>query len=281
VGKDNIVFHCIIFPAMLRAHGKFILPENVPANEFLNIEGEKVSTSRNWAVWVNEYINDFPNGQDALRYVLCANSPETKDCDFTWKEFQERNNNELVAVFGNFINRVFVLANKFTESQIPVLHESSLTLTDKEILAEIAKTKKAIEDNIEGYKFRSSLYEVIDLSRKGNKYLQEIAPWLLAKSPALQIENQVVIDNCIHICLQIIKSLAIFSHPFLPFTAKKICNMLELPDSILFWENAERLDLLASGRYLKKQEVLFKKVEDAEIKFQIEKLLLNRKTTAV
>jgi len=181
IGKDNIVFHCIIFPAMLKAHGGFVFPDNVPANEFLNIEGEKVSTSRNWAVWVHEYIKDFPGCEDVLRYVLCSNAPETKDNDFTWKDFQERNNSELVSIFGNFVNRTFVLMHKLCGGKVPPLHADVLDDTDKNTLAEFEATKKRVEENLENFKFRDALFDVIDLARKGNKYMQEKEPWIVAK----------------------------------------------------------------------------------------------------
>jgi methionyl-tRNA synthetase len=203
IGKDNIVFHCIIFPAMLKAHGDFILPDNVPANEFLNIEGQKVSTSRNWAVWIDEYLNDFPGQQDVLRYVLCANAPETKDNDFTWKDFQDRNNSELVAIFGNFVNRTFVLMHKLCAGKVPPLHQSILDDADKKIIEEFSNTKTKVENLLEQFKFREALYEVIDLARKGNKYMQDKQPWIVAKQTnddgQPTSEAQQVIDNCLHI----------------------------------------------------------------------------------
>jgi methionyl-tRNA synthetase len=277
IGKDNIVFHCIIFPAMLKAHGGYVLPENVPANEFLNIEGQKVSTSRNWAVWVNEYLQDFPDMQDALRYVLCANAPETKDNDFTWKEFQDRVNSELVAVYGNFINRTMVLMHKLCGGKVPHYHESVATEADLTLIKEIQITKQNITRLIEEYKFRDALFEVIDLARKGNKYLQDVAPWMLSKTPEMQAEHQLVIDNCLHICLQLTANLAIFSNPFLPFTAPKICYMLKVVDKMLAWENAGRMDLLKEGYPLREPELLFRKIEDAEINTQREKLITQSK----
>ena len=283
IGKDNIVFHCIIFPAMLKAHGGFVLPDNVPANEFLNIEGEKVSTSRNWAVWVNEYIQDFPEQQDVLRYVLCANAPETKDNDFTWKDFQDRTNNELVSIFGNFINRAFVLMHKLCNGKVPKLHEDILTDTDKALIEEIKNSKVRVENCLEGYKFRDGLYEVIDLARKGNKYLQDNAPWSLAKTPELQQENQKKIDNCLHICLQLTANLAILSNPFLPFTAKKLCGMMKVVDRMLEWENAGKMNLLNVGYPLRAPELLFRKIDDTEVAAQVEKLRanLNQATAAM
>jgi methionyl-tRNA synthetase len=272
IGKDNIVFHCIIFPAMLKAHGGFVLPENVPANEFLNIEGEKVSTSRNWAVWVNEYVQEFPDMQDSLRYTLCANSPETKDNDFTWKEFQDRNNSELVAIFGNFINRGMVLMHKLCGGKVPAFHDDAKDERDLDLIKEIVASKAAIEKNIESYRFRDALYEVIDIARKGNKYLQDVAPWSLAKTPELQAENQKKIDNCLHICLQLTANLAIYSNPFLPFTAKKICHMLKVVDKMLDWENGGKMDLLKTGYPLRAPELLFRKVENEEVEAQRQKL---------
>ncbi|HKP32277.1 MAG TPA: methionine--tRNA ligase [Chitinophagaceae bacterium] len=266
IGKDNIVFHCIIFPAMLKAHGNFVLPDNVPANEFLNIEGEKVSTSRNWAVWVDEYLKDFPDMQDSLRYVLTANAPETKDNDFTWKDFQDRNNNELVAIFGNFVNRTFVLMHKLTNGKVPPLHADILDAKDRELIAAIESAKGTVEGLLEQYKFREALYEVIDLSRKGNKYMQEKEPWKKGS------ENQKQIDNCLHICLQLTANLAILINPFLPFTAKKMIHMLKVVEKMLEWENAGKLKLLSVGYSLRAPELLFKKVEDADIKAQVEKL---------
>lgn len=281
IGKDNIVFHCIIFPAMLKAHGDFVLPDNVPANEFLNIEGDKVSTSRNWAVWVHEYIKDFPEQQDVLRYVLCANAPETKDNDFTWKDFQDRTNNELVSVFGNFINRAFVLMHKLCGGKVPKLHEDVMDDADRTLIADIQKSKAAVESAIEGYKFRDALYEVIDLARKGNKYMQDKEPWIVAKTLAENPDNQKLIDNCLHICLQLTANLAILANPFLPFTAKKMCGMMKVVDRMLDWENAGKMNLLSVGYPLKAPELLFRKIEDDEIKAQVEKLHANLVKTNV
>jgi methionyl-tRNA synthetase len=276
IGKDNIVFHCIIFPAMLRAHGGFVLPDNVPANEFLNIEGEKVSTSRNWAVWVHEYLKDFPGCEDVLRYVLCANAPETKDNDFTWKDFQERNNSELVAIFGNFVNRTWVLMHKLCGGKVPKFHEDILDETDKTIIAEIKNAKKKVENSIEQFKFRDALFEVIDLSRKGNKYLQEKEPWKKASRSGVGSQesgdNQKLIDNCLHLCLQLTANLAILINPFLPFTAKKMLYMMKVVDKILDWENAGKLKLLSVGYSLRPPELLFRKIEDTEVVAQVEKL---------
>jgi methionyl-tRNA synthetase len=279
IGKDNIVFHCIIFPAMLKAHGNFVLPENVPANEFLNIEGEKVSTSRNWAVWVHDYIKDFPGQQDMLRYVLCSNAPETKDNDFTWKDFQDRNNNELVAIFGNFVNRTFVLMHKLCGGKVPKLHEQFLTDGDKAMLAEFASAKQRVETCLETYKFREGLFEVIDLARKGNKYMQDKEPWIIAKkkeaamgNPAEADRLQAEIDNCLHICLQLTANLSILINPFLPFTAKKMCYMMKVVEKLLDWENAGKTKLLSVGYSLRAPELLFRKIEDEEVAAQVAKL---------
>jgi methionyl-tRNA synthetase len=276
IGKDNIVFHCIIFPAMLKAHGNFVLPDNVPANEFLNIEGQKVSTSRNWAVWVDEYLKDFPGQQDVLRYVLCANAPETKDNDFTWKDFQDRNNSELVSIFGNFVNRTFVLMHKLCKGKVPPLHIDILDDADKKILEEFGNTKIKIENLLEQYKFRDALYEVIDLARKGNKYMQDKQPWIVAKQindeGLITTEAQNKIDNCLHICLQLCANLAIFINPFLPFTAKKMCNMMKVLEKLLDWENGGKSKLLSVGYSLRAPELLFRKIEDTEVNLQIEKL---------
>jgi methionyl-tRNA synthetase len=272
IGKDNIVFHCIIFPAMLKAHGNFVLPDNVPANEFLNIEGEKVSTSRNWAVWVHEYLVDFPDQQDVLRYVLCSNAPETKDNDFTWKDFQERNNSELVAIFGNFINRTMVLMHKLCNGKVPALHSELLDDTDRQLISDIENSKKGIENSLEQYRFRDALFEVIDLSRKGNKYMQEKQPWIVARELEKDPSKQKIIDNCIHLCLQLTANLAIFINPFLPGTAKKIQYMLKVVDKILDWENAGKIKLLSVGYSLRPPELLFRKIEDEEIERQVQKL---------
>ncbi len=276
IGKDNIVFHCIIFPSMLIAHGGFVLPDNVPANEFLNIEGDKVSTSRNWAVWVDEYLKDFPDQQDVLRYVLCANAPETKDNDFTWKDFQDRNNSELVAIFGNFVNRTFVLMHKLCNSKVPKLHQDILDVADQKMIAELPAAKARIEHLIESYKFREALFEVIDLARKGNKYMQDKQPWIVVKqvdeNGKITEDAQKVIDNCLYICLQLCANLSIFINPFLPFTAKKMIHMMKVVERMLDWENGGKLDLLKTGYTLRPPELLFRKIEDVEITFQVEKL---------
>lgn len=272
IGKDNIVFHCIIFPAMLKAHGDFVLPDNVPANEFLNIEGDKVSTSRNWAVWVDEYIKDFPGCEDVLRYVLCANAPETKDNDFTWKDFQDRNNNELASIFGNFVNRTFVLMHKLCSGKVPVFHNDIIDDKDKQIILDIKAAKEKVESLIEQYKFRDALFEVIDLSRKGNKYMQEKEPWIVAKSLTENPDAQKSIDNCLHICLQLTANLAVLINPFLPTTAKKMLHMMKVVEKMLDWENAGSIKLLSVGYSLRPPEILFRKIEDTEIAAQIEKL---------
>ncbi len=272
IGKDNIVFHCIIFPAMLKAHGGFVLPDNVPANEFLNIENEKVSTSRNWAVWVHDYLKDFPDQQDVLRYVLCANAPETKDNDFTWKDFQDRNNNELVSIFGNFVNRTFVLMHKLCNGKVPVLHADITDERETQLIAEFSATAAKVEQLLEQYKFRDALFEVIDLARKGNKFMQDREPWILAKKLAEQPELQKQIDNCLHVCLQLTANLAILINPFLPFTAKKMLHMMKVVEKMLDWENAGKAKLLSVGYSLRAPELLFRKIEDSEIVAQIEKL---------
>ena len=284
IGKDNIVFHCIIFPAMLKAHGEFVLPDNVPANEFLNIEGDKVSTSRNWAVWVNEYLEDFKGCEDVLRYVLCSNAPETKDNDFTWKDFQEKNNSELASIFGNFVNRTFVLMHKLCAGKVPKFHTGIIDDLDKNLVEEIKNSKSKVEKAIEEFKFREALFEVIDLSRKGNKYMQEKEPWkktsgmeqLAAgseESAKLKAQSsQQQIDNCLHLCLQLCANLAILIDPFLPFTAQKLLHMMKVVDRILDWENAGKIDLLKVGYTLRAPEILFRKIDDKEIEMQIEKL---------
>jgi methionyl-tRNA synthetase len=269
IGKDNIVFHCIIFPAMLKAHGNFVLPENVPANEFLNIEGQKISTSRNWAVWVHDYVQDFPGQEDILRYVLCATAPETKDNDFSWKDFQQRNNSELTDIFSNFVNRTLVLTHKFCNGKVPPFHMDVKDEADDKVLADLLESKKKIEDSLENYRFREALAEVINVSRMGNGYLQGKAPWTLAKD---QAANQKLIDNCIHLCLQVTANLAILVNPFMPGTAKKICHMLKVVDRMLEWENAGSLKLVNTGYAMREPEYLFSRIEDAKIQEQVEKL---------
>ncbi|MDP4263042.1 MAG: methionine--tRNA ligase [Bacteroidota bacterium] len=285
VGKDNIVFHCIIFPVMLKLHGN-ILPANVPANEFLNLEGDKMSTSRNWKLDMRDYINDFVKkenggGQcvDMLRYYLTQIAPETKDSEFTWKGFQDAVNSELVSIFGNFVNRTFVLMHKLCNGRVPKLHEDILDETDKTLMAEIENAKLKVENLLEQYKFREALYEVIDLSRKGNQYMQKKEPWILAKQlessksspPGGRLEGA-RIDNCLHLCLQLTANLAVLVNPFLPNTAKKMLYMMKVVDKILDWENAGKLKLLSVGYSLREPQLLFRKIEDAEIAGQVEKL---------
>lgn len=272
IGKDNIVFHCIIFPAMLKAHGGFVLPTNVPANEFLNIEGQKVSTSRNWAVWVDEYLKDFPESADVLRYVLCSNAPETKDNDFTWKGFQEANNSELVSIFGNFVNRTFVLMHKLCKGKVPPFHNDIVDEADKQLMLDIQQTAAKTGELIEQFKFREALYTVIDLARKGNKYMQDKEPWIVAKRLPDDPEAQKEIDNCIHLCLQLTANLSILIHPFLPSTSRKMRHMMKVVDRMLEWKNAGSLKLLSVGYSLRPPELLFRKIEDSEIEAQIKKL---------
>lgn len=276
IGKDNIVFHCIIFPAMLKAHGGFVLPDNVPANEFLNLEGEKISTSRNWAVWVHEYLQDFPGDQDVLRYVLCATAPETKDNDFTWKDFQDRNNNELVATLGNFVNRTFVLMHKLTGGKVPKFHNELIDDSDKQLITDIAAAKESVANYLEAYRFRDALFEVIELARKGNRFMQEKEPWIKAKSVnadgMIEEAAQQSIDNTLHLCLQLCANLAILINPFMPATAGKMCHMMKVVDKMLDWENAGSVKLLSVGYSLRPPELLFRKIEDEEIQKQIEKL---------
>ena len=262
IGKDNIVFHCIVFPAMLKAEGSYNLPENVPANEFLNLEGDKISTSRNWAVWLHEYLVDFPGKQDVLRYVLTANAPETKDNDFTWRDFQARNNNELVAILGNFINRSVVLTHKYFEGKVPAAGE--LTDYDRDTLAEFANVKATVENLLEHYRFRDAQKEAMNLARIGNKYLADTEPWKLAKT---DMERVATILN---LALQISANLAIAFEPFLPFSAAKLRNMLSMGE--FSWEQLGRTDLLAAGTQLSAAELLFEKIEDATIEAQLQKL---------
>lgn len=278
IGKDNIVFHCIIFPVMLQLHGN-ILPTNVPANEFMNLEGDKMSTSRNWKLEMEDYINDFikpENGgsqlADTLRYYLTAIAPESKDSEFTWKGFQDANNSELVSIFGNFINRALVLMHKLCNGKVPPLHKDVLDELDHATIEAIQQSKAKIEQLIEDYKFRDAQFEVINLARIGNQYMQKKEPWILAKQLAENPAAQDLINNCLHICLQLTANLAILSNPFLPFTAKKICYLLKVVDKMLDWENAGSMKLLSVGYSLRAPELLFRKIEDEEITKQIEKL---------
>ncbi len=271
IGKDNIVFHCIVFPSMLKADGSYILPDNVPSNEFLNLEGDKISTSRNWAVWLNEYLVDFPEKQDTLRYVLTANAPETKDNDFTWRDFQARNNSELVAIYGNFINRALVLTQKYFEGVVPELGE--LTDYDKETLAEFSDVKNRLEQLLDNFKFRDAQKEAMNLARIGNKYLADTEPWKLAKTDMARTAT------ILHIGLQIAANLAIAFEPFLPFSSKKLRVMLNI-DSFS-WQNLGRIDLLTSGEKLGTPELLFEKIEDAIIEAQLQKLADTKKANEV
>ncbi len=278
IGKDNIVFHAIIFPVMLKLHGN-ILPDNVPSNEFMNLEGDKMSTSRGWSIEMDDYINDFvkqENGGDmmvdALRYYLTQIAPETKDSEFTWKGFQDAVNSELVAIFGNYVNRTFVLMHKLCNGKVPPMHMDIADDADRKMFEEIQNTKIKIQDLIESYKFRDALYEVIDLARKGNKYMQDKEPWIVAKSLVADASAQKLIDNCLHVCLQLTANLAVFVNPFLPFTAKKMCYMMKVVDKILNWENAGKSKLVSVGYSLRPPELLFRKIEDEEVKAQVEKL---------
>ena len=263
IGKDNIVFHCIVFPAMLRAEGSYILPENVPANEFLNLEGNKISTSRNWAVWLNEYLDELPDKQDVLRYVLTANAPETKDNDFTWKDYQARNNNELVAVFGNFVNRALVLTSKYFEGHVPALGD--LTDFDRETLSELSTTRAAIERELDNFHFREALKEAMNLARLGNKYLADTEPWKLAKTDLARVAT------ILNISLQITANLAIAFAPFLPMSSERLCQMLQI--ALPSWEDLGRADLMPVGHALGEPHLLFEKIEDEVIEAQVQKLL--------
>jgi methionyl-tRNA synthetase len=278
IGKDNIVFHCIIFPVMLKLHGN-ILPTDVPANEFMNLEGDKMSTSRNWKLDMQDYITDFVNkenggGQmaDALRYYLTQIAPETKDSEFMWKGFQDAINSELVSVYGNFINRSLVLMHKLCGGKVPPYHAGIEDSEDTAVKEAIAATAKKVGELIEGYRFREALFEVIALARIGNGYMQKKEPWIVAKQLAENPAAQKQIDNCLHLCLQLTANLAILAQPFLPFTAKKICHLLKVVDKILDWENAGSLKLLSVGYTLRAPELLFRKIEDEEIAAQIQKL---------
>jgi len=267
IGKDNIVFHCIVFPAMLKAEGSYILPDNVPANEFLNLEGDKISTSRNWAVWLHEYLEEFPGKQDVLRYVLTANAPETKDNDFTWKDFQARNNNELVAIFGNFINRALVLTQKYYDGKVPALGE--LIDYDKQTLDEFVNVKADVEKLLNNFRFRDAQKEAMNLARIGNKYLADTEPWKVAKTDMDRV------STIMHLSLQIAANLAIAFEPFLPFTSEKLRTMLNL--STFDWKELGRIDLLKAGDQLGTPELLFEKIEDETIAAQVQKLLDTKK----
>lgn len=262
IGKDNIVFHCIVFPAMLKAEGSYNLPDNVPANEFLNLEGDKISTSHNWAVWLHEYLEELPGKQDVLRYVLTANAPETKDNDFTWSDFQTRNNSELVAIFGNFVNRALVLTQKFYGGVVPAIGE--LAEIDRQTIAEFQKVKANMEHNLDIFRFRDALKEAMELARIGNKYLADMEPWKLIKT------DEVRTATIMHVALQIAANLAIAFEPFTPFTAKKLRNMLSMNE--IKWSDLGRIDLLKEGSHIGQVELLFEKIEDDVVAFQINKL---------
>ena len=263
IGKDNIVFHCLIFPAMLMAEGSYQLPENVPANEFLNLEGEKISTSRNWAIWLNEYLEEFPGKQDVLRYVLTANAPETKDNDFTWKDFQQRNNSELVAIYGNFVNRALVLTKKYFDSVVPAAHE--LTDYDRHTIEEFKNVKETLGDNIEHFHFREALKDAMNLARIGNKYLADTEPWKLAKTDMARVET------IMNIALQVCANLAIAFEPFLPFSSQKLRHMLGMPETD--WNVLGSVDILQPGHQVAQQpQLLFEKIDDDVIDAQLKKL---------
>lgn len=267
IGKDNIVFHCIVFPAMLKAEGSFILPDNVPSNEFLNLEGDKISTSRNWAVWLHEYLRDFPGKQDVLRYVLTANAPETKDNDFTWHDFQARNNNELVAIYGNFINRAMVLTKKYFDSRVPAAGE--LTDYDRQTLAEFADVKAKVEQLLDNFRFRDAQKEAINLARIGNKYLADTEPWKVAKTDMNRVAT------IMNLCLQIAANTAIAFEPFLPFSSERLRKMLRMES--FTWNDLGRTDILPAGHQLGDVELLFEKIDDEPIEAQIRRLEENKK----
>ena len=262
IGKDNIVFHCIVFPSMLKAHGDYILPENVPSNEFLNLEGDKISTSRNWAVWLHEYLDEFPGKEDVLRYVLCANAPETKDNDFTWKDFQARNNNELVAVLGNFVNRALVLTQKYFGGIVPAC--GGLNDYDRETIAEVAAVKGSLEKNIENYHFREALKEAMNIARIGNKYLADTEPWKVVKSDPERVKT------ILYVALQITANTAVAIEPFMPFSARKILAMLAFDK--FDWERLGATDLIPAGHRIGEPALLFEKIEDDVIQRQLDKL---------
>ena len=271
IGKDNIVFHCIVFPAMLKAEGSYILPDNVPANEFLNLEGDKISTSRNWAVWLDEYLVDMPDKQDVLRYVLTANAPETKDNDFTWRDFQVRNNSELVAIYGNFINRTLVLTGKYFDGKVPPL--GTLEDIDSDVLAQIADSKARIENMLDNFHFRDALREAMNLARTGNKYLADTEPWKLAKTDMSRVAT------ILNVALQLSANLNIAFEPFLPFSSAKLRQMLQF-DSVR-WADFGKTELLPAGHALGKTELLFEQIDDAAIEQQINKLQQTKATNAV
>jgi len=294
IGKDNIVFHCLIFPVMLKLHGN-ILPDNVPSNEFMNLEGDKMSTSRNWKIEMQDYVDDFINKEnggsqmaDVLRYYLTLIAPETKDSEFTWQGFQDANNSELVSIFGNYVNRSLVLMHKLCKGKVPPIHNESLTELDRATIEEIEGSKKKVENLLEQYKFRDALFEVINLARTGNQYMQKKEPWIVAKQVGedgqVVKEAQQSIDNTMHICLQLCANLAILINPFLPFTARKMCYLMKVVDKMLDWENAGKMKLLSVGYSLRAPELLFRKIEDSEISYQLEKLkaaVVNRESSVM
>ena len=267
IGKDNIVFHCIVFPSMLKAHGDYILPENVPANEFLNLEGDKISTSQNWAVWLHEYLDEFPGKEDVLRYVLCANAPETKDNDFTWKDFQSRNNSELVAVLGNFVNRALVLTKKYYDGVVP--ERGALTEYDEATIDELQKIKASLERNIEHYHFREALKDAMAYSRIGNKYLADTEPWKVVKTDPERVKT------ILNIALQITANIAVAIEPFMPFSAEKILKMLAVEK--YSWEQLGSMELIAAGHTIGEAQLLFEKIEDDAIQAQLDKLEASRR----
>ena len=262
IGKDNIVFHCIVFPSMLKAHGEYILPENVPANEFLNLEGDKISTSKNWAVWLHEYLDEFPGKEDVLRYVLCANAPETKDNDFTWKDFQARNNNELVAILGNFVNRALVLTKKYYSGAVPACGE--MTEYDNATIEELSQIKASLEVNIESYRFREALKDAMNFARIGNKYLADTEPWKVVKTDPERVKT------ILNIALQITANITIAIEPFMPFSAEKILKMLNVEK--FGWDNLGSMNLLSEGHVIGEPALLFEKIEDDVIEAQLKKL---------
>ena len=270
IGKDNIVFHCIVFPSMLKAHGGYVLPENVPANEFLNLEGDKISTSQNWAVWLHEYLDEFPGKEDVLRYVLCANAPETKDNDFTWKDFQARNNSELVAVLGNFVNRALVLTKKYYDGVVPACGE--LNDYDRATIDELQKIKASLERNIETYHFREALKDAMAYSRIGNKYLADTEPWKVIKTDAERVKT------ILNVAMQITANIAIAIEPFMPFTAKKILAMLAVDK--FGWESLGSMSLIEAGHTIGEAQLLFEKIEDDVIQQQLDKLEASRRAKA-
>jgi methionyl-tRNA synthetase len=272
IGKDNIVFHCIIFPAMLMAHGEYILPDNVPAFEFLNLEGDKISTSRNWAVWLHEYLADFPGKQDVLRYVLCATAPETKDNDFTWKDFQSRNNNELVAILGNFINRTLVLTGKYYEGKVP--ERNNLTDADLHVISEISKYPGLIGGALDNFRFREALAELMNLARLGNKYLADTEPWKLIKTDEERVKT------ILNLSVQICASLSVVMEPFLPFTAEKLRSMLNI-SGVPEWGRAGESDFIKPGHTLGEASLLYAKIEDEQIAQQLEKLARSKQANSM